>query len=41
MAWGAEMSKWDFHALLGEEGIERRYDLQELEVDLVTLERLE
>ena len=36
----AGMTKWEFHLLLGEEGIIRRYDLEELEVDLKTLETL-
>jgi predicted HTH domain antitoxin len=36
----AGMTKWEFHLLLGEEGIVRRYDLEELEVDLKTLETL-
>ena len=36
----AGMTKWDFHNLLGEEKIERRYDLEELEDDLKTLESL-
>jgi predicted HTH domain antitoxin len=36
----AAMSKWDFHQLLGEEGIIRRYDVEELEQDLKTLETL-
>ncbi len=36
----ARMKKWQFHNLLGEEGIERRYDLAELEKDLETLESL-
>ena len=36
----AQMSKWDFHALLGAEGIVRRYDVDEFEDDLATLERL-
>jgi len=36
----AEMSKWEFHFLLGKEGISRRYDLEELEKDLKTLEAL-
>jgi len=36
----ARMSKWEFHILLGEEGIARRYDLEELEEDLRTLEAL-
>jgi len=34
------MSKWEFHGLLGQEGIERSYDLEELEADLNTLETL-
>ena len=36
----AGMGKWEFHALLGEEGIVRRYDAEELESDLDTLEML-
>ena len=36
----AEMSKWEFHLLLGEEGIVRRYDVEELGEDLRTLEAL-
>jgi predicted HTH domain antitoxin len=36
----ARMTKWEFHLLLGEEGIVRRYDLEELEADLKTLEAL-
>ena len=36
----AGMSRWDFHDLLGEEGIPRRYDVEELEEDLQTLEEL-
>jgi len=36
----AEMTKWQFHELLGQEGIERSYDLKELEADLETLEYL-
>lgn len=36
----AAMSKWDFHQLLGEEGIIRRYDVEELAQDLKTLETL-
>lgn len=34
------MGKWEFHMLLGEEGIARRYDVEELEADLRTLEAL-
>ncbi len=33
----AEMSKWEFHLLLGKEGIVRHYDVEELEEDLKTL----
>ncbi len=36
----AKMSKWDFHELLGVEGVVRSYDLDELEADLATLESL-
>ncbi len=36
----AQMSKWEFHWLLGQEGVERSYDLEELEADLNTLESL-
>ena len=36
----AGMSKWDFHILLSDERIERRYDMEELENDLKTLESL-
>ena len=36
----AGMSKWQFHFLLGEEGIIRRYDMEDLEDDLKTLEAL-
>ncbi len=36
----AQMSKWEFHSLLGQENIERTYDLEELETDLETLEKL-
>jgi predicted HTH domain antitoxin len=37
----AGMSKWDFHVLLGQEGIERSYDEEELNADLETLEALD
>jgi predicted HTH domain antitoxin len=37
----AKMSKWEFHWLLGQEGIERSYDIEELEADLETLEALD
>ena len=37
----AQVTKWEFHSLLGEEGIERSYDLEELESDLNTLEQLD
>lgn len=36
----AGMTKWEFHLLLGEEGIVRRYNLEDLEADLKTLEAL-
>ena len=36
----SEMSRWEFHDLLGEEGILRRYDVEELEEDLKTLREL-
>ena len=36
----SEMSRWEFHDLLGEEGILRRYDVEELEEDLKTLGEL-
>ena len=36
----AGMTKWEFHLLLGEEGIIRRYDEEELKEDLKTLEAL-
>jgi len=34
------MTRWAFHDFLGEEGITRRYDVEELEEDLKTLEDL-
>lgn len=37
----ARLSKWDFHELLAQEGISRRYDAEELSVDLETLEKLD
>jgi predicted HTH domain antitoxin len=36
----AQLSKWEFHSLLAQENIERNYDLEELETDLDTLEKL-
>jgi len=36
----AGMSKCKFHVLLGDEGIVRRYDVEELKEDLRTLEAL-
>ncbi|NJL91668.1 MAG: UPF0175 family protein [Coleofasciculaceae cyanobacterium SM2_1_6] len=36
----AQLSKWEFHEILGQENIERHYDLEELEADLETLETL-
>ena len=37
----AAMSKWEFHLLLGMEGINRRYDVEELKDDIKTLEGLD
>lgn len=37
----AQMTKWEFSSLLGDEEIERSYDLEELENDLNTLEQLD
>lgn len=37
----AGMGKWEFYDLLGEEGIIRHYDLEELEEDLKTLEKFD
>jgi predicted HTH domain antitoxin len=37
----AGVSRWAFHDLLGEEGILRRYDVEELEEDLKTLKELD
>ncbi|QTA93565.1 UPF0175 family protein [Desulfonema magnum] len=34
----AQMTKWEFHRLLGQEGILRHYGMTELEEDLKTLE---
>ena len=34
------MTRWDFQDLLGTEGVERRYDVNDLEDDLQTLEEL-
>jgi predicted HTH domain antitoxin len=36
----AQMAKWEFHDLLAEEGAVRRYDVQELDGDLKTLEAM-
>lgn len=36
----AGMTRWDFHDLLGLEGVVRRYDVNDLEDDLQTLEEL-
>ena len=36
----AGLTKWEFQFLLGEEGILRRYDEEDLKKDLSTLERL-
>jgi predicted HTH domain antitoxin len=37
----AEMNRWDFRQLLGEESVLRRYDIDEFEQDLKTLEALD
>ena len=36
----AGMGKWEFHNLLGKEGIIRHYDMEDLQDDLNTLEKL-
>jgi len=36
----AGMGKWEFHDLLGKEGIVRHYDMEDLQDDLNTLEKL-
>jgi len=36
----AELSKWEFHELLADEGIARRYDEADLAIDEATLGRL-
>ena len=35
----AGMTKWDFHSVLGEEGIDRSYDKAELQEDIATLSK--
>jgi predicted HTH domain antitoxin len=37
----ARLSKWDFHLVLGEEGMVRHYDIEELKEDMRTLETLD
>lgn len=37
----AGMLKWDFHNLLGKKRIIRKYDMEELERDMNTLEKLD
>ena len=37
----AGMGKWEFHDLLGGEGVVRHYDVEELREDLRTLESLD
>lgn len=37
----AQMTKWEFHSLLGDEEVERSYDVEELESDLNILEQLD
>lgn len=36
----ADMTRWEFHDLLGNEGVVRHYGVEELEEDLNTLEEL-
>jgi len=36
----AGITRWEFHDLLGEEGITRRYDVEELEQDIKTIKDL-
>ena len=36
----AGLTKWEFHFILGQEGIPRRYDVEELSEDMDTLEAL-
>lgn len=36
----AGMTHWEFHNLLGKEGVSRNYDVEEFEKDLVTLQGL-
>ena len=36
-----DMSKWEFHILLGKEGVCRGYDSEELQEDLAILEGLD
>ena len=36
----AGMTRWAFHDYLGEEGISRRYDVEEFEEDIKTLKEL-
>lgn len=36
----AKMTYWDFYELLGKEGIERNYNADDLDEDLLTLQRI-
>jgi len=36
----AGIPRWEFHDLLGDEGITRRYDVEELEQDIKTIKGL-
>lgn len=36
----AGLTKWEFHSILGQEGIPRRYDMEEFSMDMDTLEAL-
>ena len=35
------LTKWQFHRLLGKENIVRNYDVEDLETDLKTLEKMD
>lgn len=36
-----QLTRWEFHELLGKEGVARRYDVDEFEEDMKTLEDLD
>ncbi len=37
----SQLTRWEFHELLGKEGVARRYDVDEFEEDMKTLEDLD